>query len=456
MKMPRKLVIIGGGVAGTSAALQARKVDRDAEITLINREKHPEYSRCGLPHLISGIISKPESLIVHSQAALEQMMKIKLLLETEAVKIDMNEKIVTAKNVRTNRQTQHPFDSLVLATGAKPSTPPIEGLNGKSGVYKLRTLEDAFEIAEAARASRSAAILGGSLIGMELAEALTRLGLKVTLIHRSSEILSPMLDPDMGRLVRLKAEDEGVKFMLETTILKVAGERKIEAVETANGEILPVDMLIITTGTDPDVDLAVRSGLKIGRNRGIVVDSRMCAGVEGVYAAGDCVEYQDAVSGEPSLIQLGTVAVRMGRVAGANAAGAHEIMPPLAGTTTANLFGLEIGSVGLTMRDIQRRGLPPPKFGKASTLTKPEYYPGGKPITMKVLVNPESLKIMGGQAVGGENVAQRINVLALAIQQNLKIDALMKLETCYAPSVAPIWDPLILSAENAYRKLKFE
>lgn len=181
----------------------------------------------------------------------------------------------------------------------------------------------------------------------------------------------------------------------------------------------------------------------------------MNVGVSGVYAAGDCVEYLAATTGSYSLYQLGTVAVRMGRVAGANAVGRKEILPPLLGTSTGKLFGFELASVGLTTRDMKRSGLPNPVYGKATGLTKPEYYPGGRKITMKLLVHPETRKLMGAQAVSEEpSAAQRINVVALAIKEGLTVESLAKLETCYAPPVAPTWDVLTLAAEGALRKLE--
>ena len=454
LALPKRIVVIGGGAAGTASALEARRTDRTTQITLINREKLPEYSRCGLPYVISRVIPKPENVIIQEESALRQMMRIDLRLHTEVTDIDMKNKVVMTKSLDSGEKSSVPFDSLVLALGAKPGSAPVQGLDGKKNVFKLRTMHDVEEISKLALPGKTVAILGASLIGMELAEALSHLKLNVTVIHRSPETLSTLLDPDMSQLIRVEAEKEGVKFALGTTVQEIGGSDRVEWVKTAASEMFQLDFMAVATGTPPEIDLAVKIGAKTGKNDGILVDDHMCIGVEGVYAAGDCVEYPDVMTGQPNLIQLGTIAVRMGRVAGANAAGGNVTLPPLLGTTTSKLFGVEIGTVGFTTRDMNRRGMKPPVYGKTSTSTKPEYFPTGKPISAKLLVDGDTHKIMGAQIVGGEDAAQRANVIALAMMQGLTVEQLTKLETCYAPPVAPIWDPIILAAEGAARRLK--
>jgi len=452
--MPRRIVVIGGGAAGTASALEARRTDRTAQIALINRERLPEYSRCALPYVISKVIPKPENVIIHEESALRQMMRIDLRLHTEATDIDAKNMIVSTRDLDTGEESSFPFDSLILALGAKPGTAPVPGLEGKKNVFKLRTMHDVEEISKSASPGKTAGILGASLIGMELAEALALLKVNVIIIHRSPETLSTLLDPDLSSLIRVEAEKEGIKFALGTTIQEIGGNERVDWVKTAAGDTFHVDFVAVATGTPPETELAVKMGAKTGKNGGILVDDHMCIGVEGVYAAGDCAEYPDMMSGEPNLIQLGTIAVRMGKVAGANAAGGNVTLPPILGTTTSKLFGMEIGTVGYTTRDMNRKAMKPPIYGKASTSTKPEYFPTGKPITAKLLVNVDTHKIMGAQIVGAEDVAQRANVIALAMTQGLTVEELARLETCYAPPVAPIWDPIILAAEAAARRLK--
>ena len=452
--MPRRIVVIGGGAAGTAAALEARRTDRTAQITLINREKLPEYSRCALPYVISRVIPKPENVIIQEESALRQMMRIDLRLHTEVTDIDMKNRAVMARDLESGDKSSFPFDSLVLALGARPGSAPVQGLDGRKNVFKLRTMHDVEEISKLALPGKTAAILGASLIGMELAEALSHLKLKVIVIHRSPETLSTLLDSDMSQLIRVEAEKEGVKFALSATIQEIGGKDKVDWVKTSTGDTFQIDLMAVATGTPPETELAVKIGAKTGKNEGILVDDHMCIGVQGVYAAGDCVEYPDMMTGEPNLIQLGTIAVRMGRVAGANAAGGNATLPPSLGTTTSKLFGMELGTVGFTTRDMNRRGMKPPVYGKTSTSTKPEYFPTGKPISVKLLLDGDTHKIMGAQIVGAEDAAQRANVVALAMTQGLTVEQLARLETCYAPPVAPIWDPIILAAEGATRRLK--
>lgn len=237
--MPRRIVVIGGGAAGTASALEARRTDRTAQITLINREKLPEYSRCGLPYVISKVIPKPENVIIQEASALKQMMRIDLRLHTEATDIDMKNKIVKAESLDSGEKLSFPFDALILALGAKPGSAPVHGLEGKKNVFKLRTMHDVEEISKLALPGKTAAILGASLIGMELAEALSHLKLKVIVIHRSPETLSTLLDPDMSQLIRVEAEKEGVKFALGTTVQEVIGSERVERIKTVRGRNVP-------------------------------------------------------------------------------------------------------------------------------------------------------------------------------------------------------------------------
>lgn len=411
----KKIVVIGGGAAGTSAAMAARKQDRTAEITVVHKEKVPEYSRCGLPYVISGVIGGFENLVIHPVDFYEKMMRIKLLLGKEVTDVSGNEVIL-------DDGTRLVWDSLIIATGGMPVTLPAPGF---SKVFTLRTIEDGRSIAAEAKKGKKAAIVGAGLVGMELADAFVKLGVDTSVVELMPEIL-PLLDKDMAEQVRKKAESEGVKFFLG---------KKLE--DTG----LKGDFAVISVGVRADTALAKKMGLNV--NRGIVVNDKMETSRPGVYAAGDCAEFS---GGRP--IQLGTIAVRSGRVAGANAAGgdAKAVRFHAAGMTT--LFGIEASVVGLTETEAASKGIPI-VVGKSSGGSKPEYYPGGHPIQVKLIASPEG-KLLGAQVIGD---AQRINSLSLAIEKGCSLQDLAGWETGYAPPLAPVIDPIAVAAEAALLRL---
>lgn len=412
----KKIVVIGGGAAGTSAAMAARKQDRTAEITVVHREKVPEYSRCGLPYVISGVISEFENLVIHPVDFYEKMMRIRLLLGKEVTDVSGNEVIL-------DDGARLAWDSLIIATGGGAVTLPAPGF---SKVFTLRTIEDGRSIAAEAKKGKKAAIVGAGLVGMELADAFVKLGVDTSVVELMPEIL-PLLDKDMAEPVRKKAEGEGVKFFLGKKLEDTGG--------------LKGDFAVISVGVRADTTLAKKMGLDV--NRGIVVNDKMETSKPRVYAAGDCAEFP---GGRP--IQLGTIAVRSGRVAGANAAGgdAKAVRFHAAGMTT--LFGIEASVVGLTETEAASKGIPI-VVGKSSGGSKPEYYPGGHQIQVKLIASPEG-KLLGAQVIGD---AQRINSLSLAIEKGCSLQDLAGWETGYAPPLAPVIDPIAVAAEAALLRI---
>lgn len=411
----RKIVVIGGGAAGTSAAMAARKQDRSAEITIVHKENLPEYSRCGLPYAISGAISDFENLVIHPAGFYEKMMRIKLLLGREATDVSGNKVILDDGG-------ELEWDSLIIATGGQPVTLQAPGF---AKAFTLRTIEDGKKIATEAKKGKKAAIVGAGLVGMELADALIKLGLNVSVVELMPEIL-PLFDRDMAETVRKRAEEEGVKFFLG---------KKLE--DTG----LEGDFAVICVGVRPDAALARKIGLEV--NRGIVVDEKMETNRPGVYAAGDCAEYP---GGKP--IQLGTIAVRSGRVAGTNAAGGDATADSFKGASMSLLFGTEVSAVGLTESEAASKGIPV-MVGKSAGGSKPEYYPGGHPIHVKLIASPDG-KLWGAQIIGD---AQRINSLSLAIEKGCSLQDLAGWETGYAPPLAPVIDPIAVAAESALLRL---
>jgi len=446
--MARKIVIIGAHAAGTDAASAARKTDRSAEITLITSQKVAGYSPCGIPFVLGRHISSFEDLVVFPPSYY-QMMKIDLRLETTAKKINVEEKTVEIED-KNGKSEALRYDSLILATGAYPFVPPIKGRE-KKGVFTLRTLEDGKRINQAIEKAKSAVVIGAGLIGLEAAVSFVERGLKTTVVELLPQVLPAMLDKDMARLVHRTLEEKGLSIMTGKGVNEILGDDHVSGVSVA-GEEIPADLIIVATGVRPNGQLAKEAGIKIGETGGIKTNMRMETSVKDVYAAGDCAESVSLITKRPLLSQLGTTAVRHGKVAGINAAGGYAVFTECLCSAVTRLFDLEIGATGLTEFAAGRAGIKT-VAGSITSKTKADYYPGGKPIRVKILVDKDTERIIGGQIVGGEEVTQRVNALSFAIQKQMTVRDLAKADTCYAPPVNETWEPMVLAAEIAMRRL---
>ncbi|HIE14552.1 TPA: NADH oxidase [Candidatus Bathyarchaeota archaeon] len=445
--MPKRIVIIGANAAGTDAASAARKTDRKAEIVLLTREDKGAYSRCGLPFVLDGHISRFEDLIVYPPS-FYKMMKLDLRLQTTATKINTDERTVDIQS-KEGKSEALEYDSLIIATGSKPFTPPIEGID-KEGVFTLHTFEDGVKLLKAMKKAKTAVVIGSGLVGLETAVAFTRMNIKTTVIEMLPYILPRMLDKDMAIEVQKRLEDKGIRILLGKPAEAIIGNKRARAV-AVGGEEIPADIVLNAAGVRPNTDLAREAGIEIGETRGIKTNIRMRTSAEDVYAAGDCAETTHIVTGRPCLPLLGATAVREGKVAGVNAAGGYTIFPGALCSAVSQLLDFEVGSTGLTEFTAKKVGVEV-IIGRISGLTRAAYYPGAKPIKVKLLIEKEEKRVVGAQIVGGEEVTQRINALSLAIQKRVTVYELIKADTCYAPSVCETWEPIVLAAEMALRR----
>ncbi|MHA1603050.1 MAG: FAD-dependent oxidoreductase, partial [Candidatus Freyarchaeota archaeon] len=343
------------------------------------------------------------------------------------------------------------------ATGSYPAAPPIDGVKDKEGVYFLRTLQDAMNIAAAAENAKNAVVVGAGLIGVETAENLVEKGLKVAIVEFLPSVVPLMIDPDMAELVEEELTKHGMEIYTNTAAKAVLGEERAEKVlienrETKETKEIPADLVVIGAGVRPYTEIAEKAGVELGTTKYIKVNERCETSVPDIYSAGDCTEYPDFVTRQPLPMGMGTIAVRQGKVCGINAAGGEaKMLPGVLQTRITKIFDIQIAAVGPTAHQLERNGIKP-VIGKVTGSTKPEYYPGGKLIRMKILAD-EKGKILGAQIVGYEDVHQKINVIAAAMQAGMTVYDLEWLETCYAPASCPTWDVLTLAAEPVIKKI---
>lgn len=452
MTEDKGIVIIGCGAGGGTAAQFARKTNRKTMITIFEKGNYVQYSKCGLPYVISGDIPKIDDLVEFDESWFKKS-KIDILLNSKVEKIDTKNKIVIVKN--GNETIEKPYTSLIISTGAKPSVPKIKNVES-DGVLVIRTIDDVKKIKKHIERNKKVVILGAGLIGLEMADSLFNLGMKVSIIESLPFILPNVLDSDMAKilLAGIPKDIDIYTNSLATEIIDKEG--KISNVlfknkETGQENILDADLMIISTGIIPNVELAKKIGCRIGKTGGIIVNNKCETSIKDIYSVGDCTEYIDFITAKPCPVGLGSIAVRQGMAAGINAAGGnYELLKGLLNTSTSEFFGIEIASVGPITNKLGDFTVVSSRFNGSSL---PNYFPGGKPVTIKVTVDKFTGMIMNAQCIG-DKAAQRINTIASAIIGELDIETFRKLETAYAPPIAPTLDAITLVCDIVSKKIK--
>jgi len=447
--LPRKIVIIGANAAGTDAAAAARKTDREAEITLITRENLGAYSRCGLPFALGGHVPRFEDLVVYPPKYYD-MMKYDLRLGTEAKEIDTKARTVRIQD-RSGKEETLLYDSLILATGSTILVPPVKGIE-KEGILPLHSIEEGQVIdAMIKRGVGSAVVLGAGFLGLETAVALAERGVRTTVVEMLPYVLPRLLDEEMADETQRMLEAKGLRIIVGHPAEEFVGDEHVKAVSVA-GEMLPVDFVVNACGVRSNVALAQKAGIALGETGSVKTNPRMETNVKDVYAAGDCAETVHLVTQRPVVPALGTVAVRQGKVTGINAAGGYAAYPGTLCSAVTRMFDFEVGVTGLNEFFAKRCGFET-VAGKIVSKTRADYYPGALPIRVKLVIDRESMRVIGGQIIGGEEVTQRVNALSFAIQKQMTVYELAKADTCYAPPLNETWEPMVLAAEMAIRRI---
>ena len=450
--MAERVVVIGADAAGMSAASQALRVGRehgrDLDVVALERGTHTSYSACGIPYWVGGEVGSVEALIARTPEQ-HRANGIDVRLRAEATELDLDRREVEVRDHAGGSTYRLGFDQLVLATGARPRRPQVPGVDA-DGIHGVQTLDDGERLLDSLEhGPRRAVVVGGGYIGIEMAEAMVHRGLSVTVLTRSAEPMAT-LDPDMGRLVHhaMEAMDIDVRTGVRLHGFDTDGAGRVRAVDTDDGRF-EADLVVLGTGVEPETSLAQAAGLPLGRWGGLVTDLQMRVfDAEGVWAAGDCVESIDLVSGNRVHVALGTHANKQGRVLGTNLGGGYATFPGVVGTAVSKVCDLEIARTGLREVDCDVVGFRCLTVTVDST-TRAGYYPGAEKVTVKLVAEQRTGRLLGAQIVGREGAAKRIDVLAVALWNQMSAEEIAGLDLGYAPPFSPVWDPVLIAARKA-------
>ncbi|MEU5212725.1 FAD-dependent oxidoreductase [Streptomyces sp. NPDC020742] len=447
-----RLVVVGGDAAGMAAASQARRLRKPDElaITAFERSHFTSYSACGIPYWVGGVVDGPDALIART-AEEHRARDIDLRMRTEVTELDLDRGRVRTRELDNGgRESWTGFDKLVLATGARPRRPRLPGIDAP-GVHGVQNLDDGRALLDTLERStgRRAVVVGAGYIGVEMAEALVHRGYAVTVLEQRTQPMST-LDPDMGALVHEAMCGLGIETVRGATVTGVLTdtEGRARAVTTEDAEY-PADVVVLGLGVRPETTLAAAAGLPLGDSGGLLTDLAMrVRGREDVWAGGDCVEVLDLVSGHTRHIALGTHANKHGQVIGANVGGGYATFPGVVGTAVSKVCDLEIARTGLLERHADAAGL---RFVTVTVeaTNRAGYYPGARPMHVKMLAERRTGRLLGVQIVGREGAGKRVDIAAVALTAGMTVEQMTALDLGYAPPFSPVWDPVLVAARKA-------
>lgn len=454
----QKTVIIGGVAAGATAAARLRRRDQQMEIVMLERGEYISYANCGLPYHVGNVIPERSALLLQTPEGMKKKSNIDVRVCSEVIEIRPTEKKVIVKNLKTNESYEETYDNLVIATGSSPLKPPIEGIDG-SHIFTLWTVPDmdAMKVFIEKERPESAVIIGGGFIGLEMAENLHRIGLKVTLVEAQNQVMAP-LDYEMAQLLHENMTANGVELILGDGVKRFEQKNGKTSVVLGSGRSVMADMVLLSIGVRPNSQLAKEAGLKVNARGGIVVNPYMQTSDPFIYAAGDVVEVDNYVTKEKTMIPLAGPANKQGRIVADNIAGDKKTYEGSLGTAVAKVFDLTAASVGMNEKTLKAQGKEKGKDYETLLIIQKShagYYPKATVLTLKMIFDLQG-KILGAQAVGQDGVDKRIDTIAVTMRLNGSVHQLAQLELAYAPLYSSAKDPVNMAgyvAENILDKL---
>lgn len=436
-----KVVIVGGVAGGATAAARIRRLDEKAEIIIFEKTDYVSYANCGLPYYIGGVITDPEELTLQTPESFWSRFHIQVKTGHEVTALHPDKKAVSIKNLTTGEEFTESYDKLILSPGAKPIRPKLPGIDNQK-IFSLRTVEDTFRIHDYIQKNqpKSAVLVGGGYIGIEVAENLRRLGLEVTIIQRPKQLMNT-LDYDMATLVHNELRSKGVKLKLGSNVVGFQEENEKIMTLLEQEDSISSDFVLLAIGVAPDSQLARNAGLELGIKGSIVVNDRMETSIPDIYAVGDAVQVKHFITDENAVIALAGPANKQGRIAADNICGGNSRYRGSMGTSIIKIFNLTVSGTGLTEKAARAAGL---DFDSVvlSPGSHAGYYPNAKAMTMKVVFERENLRILGAQVIGADGVDKRLDVLATAIHYGVRGDQLKDLDLAYAPPFSSAKDPV--------------
>ena len=436
-----KVVIIGGVAGGATAAARIRRLDENAQIIVFERSGYISYANCGLPYYIGGVIQDKNDLTLQTPESFWRRFRVDMRVKHEVIAIRPEEKTVQVRDLNTGDVFEESYNKLIISTGAKPTQPRLPGV-GLDKLFTLRTVEDTFKIKEYIDKNhpKSVVLAGGGFIGLELAENLRELGMDVTIVQRPKQLMNPF-DADMAAFIHGEMRKHGVKLALGHTVEGFEENDGGVDVLLKDEQPLHADMVVLAIGVTPDSALAKEAGLELGIKGSIVVNDRMETSEKDIYAVGDAVQVKHYVTGEDALISLAGPANKQGRIAADNVCGGDSHYLGSQGSSVIKVFDMTAATTGINETNAKKAGLDVEKV-ILSPMSHAGYYPGGKVMTMKVVFEKETYRLLGAQIVGYEGVDKRIDVLATAIHAGMKATQLKDLDLAYAPPYSSAKDPV--------------
>ncbi len=451
--MDIKLVIVGGVAGGATAAARARRLNERAEIVLFERGEHISFANCGLPYYIGGIIEKRKNLLVTTREAFMKRYNVDVRINCEVVAIHRDSKEVEVRDLASGETYSEPYDKLIISPGAEPVKPPLEGID-LEGVFRLRSIPDSDRIKAMIDTvmPRSAVVVGGGYIGLEMVENLIHRGVQTTVVEMADQIMAP-LDPEMAAIAQAHLKERGVRLELRCRVESFVRDPDGLKVATSRGSEIHCDMVILSIGVRPENRLAKEAGLKLGDRGGIVTDSGMRTSNPDIFAVGDAVELTEYVTGRPGMFALAGPANKQARIAADNAMGRNSAYKGALGTSIVRLFDLTVAGTGANEKHMKECEIPY-MVSYTHSGSHASYYPGAKQMAIKLIFSPDEGKLFGGQIVGEDGVDKRIDVLATAIHGGMTVFDLEELELAYAPPYSSAKDPINMAGFVAANVLK--
>lgn len=446
---PERLVVIGGVAAGMSAASRARRVNPEMEVIVLEKGEYISYGTCGLTYLVSGVVARPEDLLIYSPEFFREKRGIDVRTGHEAIELTPGQKQVLVR--RGSEHHLFHYDKLVLATGGAPAE-TIPGAEAAC-VFDCNSLPRAIALRKfiEEKQPKQGVVIGGGYIGLEAAEALLARTIQVTVVERGETLLDT-LEPEIEAVVRrtLTAHSVDVRSSGAVSAITPRAGGGVNVVYS-HKQVAPADVVVVATGLLPRTALASEAGIALGATGAIAVDERMQTNLPSIYAAGDCVETRHLVTGKPAYVPLGTTANKQGRVAGENAAGGRATFPGVVGTLVTKIFGLEVAKTGLSLAEARAQGFAAQSIAIES-ISRAKYF-SGKPLIAKLVFEQETGRLLGGQLVGEEGAARRIDVVATALTARMTLNEFVHLDLGYAPPFGPVYDPLLIAAWEGLKQI---